>query len=86
MRESGQDAWWRRSGQLAAATIAVIVALALVPWLFAAAFGGRSFLGLPLPYFLFALALPLAILAAIFWFARRQDALDHRYDVNGNQA
>jgi hypothetical protein len=32
------------------------------------------------------LALPLAILVAIFWFARRQSSLDHRYDVTGNQA
>jgi putative solute:sodium symporter small subunit len=71
--------------QLAALTVAATTAFALTPWLFAA-LEGRTVLGMPLPYFLLVLALPLAILVAIFWFARRQASLDHRYDVTGSQA
>jgi putative solute:sodium symporter small subunit len=67
-------------------TVVATAAFGLLPWLFAAALGGRTVLGMPLPYFLFALALPLAILIAVFWFARRQSSLDHRYDVTGSQA
>ena len=85
MRQSGQDAWWRKSKQLAALTLAVTVLFAFLPWLFGAAFDGRTILGLPLPFFLFVLGLPIAVLVAVFWFARRQLALDHRYDVTGNQ-
>jgi putative solute:sodium symporter small subunit len=85
MREGGQTVWWRKTGQLAAATLAVLVAVSLVPLLFGGFLAGRTILGLQLSYFLLVLAVPLAILAAIFWFARRQDALDHRYDVTGSQ-
>ena len=85
VRQSGQEVWWRKSVQLAALTVAVIIAFGLTPWLFAA-LESRTVLGMPLPYFLLVLALPLAILVGIFWFARRQSSLDHRYDVTGSQA
>lgn len=84
MRESGQEVWWRRSGRLAGTLIAATAALAAAPALLSPLLGGRSFLGMPLPFALFALILPIAVLAAIFWFARRQVALDHRYDVTGD--
>jgi len=85
VRQSGQEVWWRKSAQLAVLTLAVTTALGLTPWLLTA-IQSRSVLGMPLPYFLLVLALPIAILIVIFWFARRQSALDHRYDVTGNQA
>lgn len=71
--------------QLAVLTVAATIAFGLTPWLFAA-LESSAVLGMPLPYFLLVLALPLAILVAIFWFARRQSSLDHRYDVTGSQA
>jgi putative solute:sodium symporter small subunit len=84
LRESGQEVWWRRSGRLAGGFLATIAALAVAPVLLAPLFGARSFLGMPMPFALFALVLPVASVVAIFWFARRQIALDHRHDVTGD--
>ena len=86
MRQSGQDVWWRATGRLAAGTLAGgLIALAL-PWLAGVIFGGRSLLGLPLVLALFVLVLPLTMLALVFWFSRRQYALDHRHDVAGDRS
>lgn len=85
MRDSGQERWWRRTGELAGVTIAGALVLALAPWLLSFILGGRTALGLPLPYFVFVVLLPLVVLAGIFWFSRRQLSLDHRYDVTGTQ-
>jgi putative solute:sodium symporter small subunit len=85
-RESGQEVWWRATGRLAFATVAGVGALMLAPWLFTAALDGRAILGMPMAYFLFAMAAPIAIFIAILWFAGRQHRLDDRYDVTGNQA
>ena len=84
MRESGQDIWWRKTRQHAAATLAGLVAIGLVLALVAIALGGMTLLGMPLGYFLFVLAAPLLILLAIFWFAERQRVYDDRYDVAGD--
>lgn len=83
MREGGQDIWWRKSRQLAATTLSALALLSLTP-LVARAFGRTAILGLSPPYLLFAVAAPIAILLAIFWFARRQRDYDHRYDVTGD--
>jgi putative solute:sodium symporter small subunit len=71
--------------RLAALALAVAIAVLIIPWLSGVILQGRTTLGLPLAYFLFAVAAPLAILGVVFWFARRQLALDYRYDVTGNQ-
>lgn len=85
MRESGQENWWRRTNELAAATLGGAIVFLLVPWLLSFALAGRTAFGLPLAYFIFAVLAPVAIMAAIFWFSRRQQGLDHRYDVTGNR-
>ena len=85
MRESGQGVWWRRSGQLAGGLVASIAVGSFIPALLAGAFDGRTVLGMPLAFFLFALAAPVVTLVAIFWFVRKQLTLDHRYDVTGSQ-
>ena len=84
MREGGQDIWWRRTGQHAAWTLALCLAIGVLPALLSGAFGATVLLGMPLGTFLFVLAAPLAILVATFWFARRQQSYDDRYDVTGD--
>jgi putative solute:sodium symporter small subunit len=84
MRESGQDIWWRKTGQLAGEILAGVIGVSLVAAVVAAMSGGTSILGLPLGYVLFAIAAPLLILLAIFWFAERQRRFDDRYDVTGD--
>lgn len=84
MRGDGQAAWWEETAILAGGLIAGAVVIALLPILISRFLGNTLILGLPVPLFLLALAVPLAALGGIFWFARRQNALDHRYDVAGD--
>lgn len=84
MRERGQDNWWRKTGQLAAGTLALCLAIGVLPALLSGAFNATEVLGMPLGTLLFVLAAPLAILVATFWFAGRQQAYDDRYDVTGD--
>lgn len=81
MRGDGQEEWWHESSWLAGTTVATAVVLAVLPILISRLFGATLLFGLPVPLFLLALAAPLGGLGAIFWFARQQDDLDHRYDV-----
>ena len=83
LREDGQEVWWRKTARLAAGTLAFCLAIAIVPTLTPEAFG-PAVLGLTFGMFVFALAAPLGILAALFWFAGRQQAYDDRYDVTGD--
>jgi putative solute:sodium symporter small subunit len=76
-----QTVWWPRTAQLAAAVLAGFAAVASVPLLFAARFNRGTFVGLPFGDFLIGLATPVALAAAIFWFAHHQRALDHLHDV-----
>ncbi len=86
MREGGQEIWWRRTGRLAAMVAVAAIALAASPLLMPGAFAGRSFLGLPLGWFLLAEAFPVVILIAVFWLADKQASFDHRYDVAGTES
>ena len=81
MTDVNQTRWWRRTVRLAATVLSCFAALACVPLLLANSLDRSTFLGLPFGYFLIALATPLVLAMAIFWFADRQRALDHRYDV-----
>jgi putative solute:sodium symporter small subunit len=86
VREGGQDIWWRRTGRLAALVVAATVAFAASPLLLPGVFSGRSLLGLPLGWFVFAEAVPIVALIAVFWLADRQRTFDHRYDVTGTES
>lgn len=86
MREGGQDIWWRRTSRLAALVVAAAVAFAASPLLLPGVFSGRSLLGLPLGWLVFAEAFPIVALVAVFWLADRQQTLDHRYDVTGTES
>jgi putative solute:sodium symporter small subunit len=85
LRDSGQESWWRRSTRLAATALGAATVVLVVPWLLGLILPDRTALGLPFPYFLFVVIAPLVLLGLVFWFARRQLALDYRYDVTGNQ-
>ncbi len=84
MRGDGQTAWWRETAGLAGGVAAGAAVLVILPILLSPFLGNTLILGLPVPLFLLALAVPLLALGGIFWFARRQHALDHRYDVAGD--
>lgn len=84
MRGDGQAAWWQETALLASGLIGGAVLIAIIPILLSRLLGDTLILGLAVPLFLLALAVPLAALGAIFWFARRQNSLDHRYDVAGD--
>jgi putative solute:sodium symporter small subunit len=81
MTGANQTTWWLSTMRLATAVLAGFAVVACVPLLFAARFDRATFLGLPFGYFLIALATPVVLAMAVFWFAERQRELDHRYDV-----
>jgi putative solute:sodium symporter small subunit len=80
VRDASETTWWRKTRQLASATIggAAVVGLLAVA---ADVPSGPFVFGLALPMFLAVVVAPLAILVAGFVFAARQQALDRRYDV-----
>ncbi len=81
MTDLNQTAWWVRTTELAAIVLAGFAAVVAVPLLLARWLDRGALFGLPFGYFIVALALPVVLAMAIFWFADRQRALDHMYDV-----
>jgi len=81
MTDANQFAWWEMTVRLAATVLTGLAAVICLPLLFASALNRGTFLGLPFGYFLVAIAVPVVLALAIFWFADRQRTLDHDYDV-----
>ncbi len=81
MADENQVVWWRATVRLAATVLSVLAAVACLPFLFADSLDRGSLLALPIGSFLIALVSPIVLAVAVFWFADRQRALDHRYDV-----
>ena len=82
MADVNEEAWWRATEILAAVALAVLGVLTLIPLL---AFGGlnqSTILGFGFGYFLAALVVPVLLAVGILWFARRQAALDRRFDIS----
>jgi hypothetical protein len=81
-RESGEAAWWRQTWSLAAITAGGGAVTGLVAVSVAGEVGGWQVLGLSPGGFFGVILAPLAIAAAAFVFAGRQQALDRRFDVS----
>ena len=81
MAASNEQAWWRRTRELAIATLAFSVALALVILILSEPLDRGTLFGLPFGYFLAAEGLPVVLAALIFWSARRQVDIDRRYGL-----
>ncbi len=81
MADANQSAWWVKSGELAMIVVAGLAVLVSVLLLLAGWFDRGTLFGLPFGYFLVALAAPVILGLAIFWFADRQRMLDGVYDV-----
>ena len=80
VRDASETTWWRKTRQLALATIGGTAVVGLLAVAVDIRSGPLVF-GLALPAFLAVVVVPLAILVAGFVFATRQQALDRRYDV-----
>jgi putative solute:sodium symporter small subunit len=77
MAEEDDDrAWWRYSRRLARKAIVFGLGISLVPAAIEGWLNRATFFGMPFGGFFLAVVTPLAIAAAIFWFADRQHALD----------
>jgi putative solute:sodium symporter small subunit len=74
--EDDDRAWWRHSRRLARKAIVFGFAVSLVPAAIAGWLNRATLFGMPFGGFFLAVVTPLAIAAAIFWFADRQHALD----------
>ncbi len=77
MRLSAQSIWWQKSQRLAISALITAVgfsAISLAGWL-----GSASVFGLPFSLIIALLPAPLLAAGAIFWFADKQNMLDHRF-------
>jgi putative solute:sodium symporter small subunit len=73
-----QDARWRETGRLAAA---ILVAAVIVALFFLALVETADAPGYPLGFVVAATGLPIALAAMVFWFIRRQEAIDRRHGL-----
>jgi len=82
VRGGSEASWWRKTRALALTTLAIgaIVAVAAN----AAADAGPPILDLPLGLFAGVIVAPLALAAATFAYAARQQRLDRDFDVAGD--
>jgi putative solute:sodium symporter small subunit len=80
--DSNEAAWWRRTRGMAATTLIFLALVAVAPFLLGGGPDQPTLFDLPLRYLLISLALPIALVVAIFIFAAQQNALDQRYDVS----
>ena len=80
MRDASEATWWRRTWQFGGITVIVATMVCLIPALFGDLKTPLVF-GLTIEFFLAVIAVPLVLLAGLFFFVGRQRALDHRYDV-----
>lgn len=81
MTNTNDAAWWRRTRGTAATTL-IFMALATTAAFFASDAPDSAIFNLPLRSFLISLMVPIAVVIAIFLFARRQESIDRRFDVS----
>jgi putative solute:sodium symporter small subunit len=81
MADPEQDAWWRGTKRLAILTLAAAAVFIAVFAVVAQPIEG-GVLGFPFAYFTAVLPLPFLLVALIFWFARRQEAIDRRHGLS----
>jgi putative solute:sodium symporter small subunit len=81
VRETSEAAWWRKTRQLALATVVGLGVIGFLPALLGGVLNRRLLLGLPFGTFLAVVILPLVMLVALFVFAARQQGLDRGHDV-----
>ena len=78
MANADQDDRWQKTRTLALASLAGAAAVAIMVAV-AGAFEGERTDGFPLAYILATTLAPIALTILVFWFARRQKALDRQY-------
>ena len=76
-----EGAWWRGTESLAVAVLAGVVAFSFAPLVLAPFVAGGEFLGFGLAYLLTSLVAPIGVTALLFWFQRRQRAIDRRHGM-----
>jgi putative solute:sodium symporter small subunit len=81
MAEPEHDAWWRETKRLAMMAVIAAAIFVAVFAVVAQPIEG-AVLGFPFAYFTAVLPLPFLLVALIFWFARRQDAIDRRHGLS----
>jgi uncharacterized membrane protein len=81
MTDPEQEAWWRTTRALAVAALGGALLLGFLLYVGAQATGEDVVLGLPADYLLAAVVMPLVLLAAVFWFVRRQADVDRQHNM-----
>jgi hypothetical protein len=82
MTDPEQQIWWRTTRALAVATLGGALLLGFLLFVAARAAGEETVFALPVDYLLAAFVMPLILLAAIFWSARRQIEVDREHHMS----
>ena len=80
MDEHDQTAWWQRTQALAGVTLLGLSFVIVSPLMVSA---HTTAFGMPLSYFLAAIAVPVVLVVGIFWVSGRQERLDRRHRASG---
>lgn len=75
-------AYWHKTRNLMWACLAIWLFFSFVVHLFAPSLNQIRFLGFPLGFYMAAQGSLIIFVALIFWYARRQNAIDEEFDVH----
>jgi putative solute:sodium symporter small subunit len=81
MADADQEGWWRRTKALAVAALGGAVIVAFLLFVVSELLGPVEVFGFSIGYLLAAEAVPLILVAIVFWFADRQDETDRRHGM-----
>lgn len=75
-------AYWRRTSSLMWIMLAIWFVASFVIHAFAPSLNGIRFLGFPLGFYMAAQGSLIVFVVMLFWFARRQNAIDEEFGVS----
>lgn len=82
MARFNTNSYWARTKRLMFGVLALWFLIGFVLPMFSATLNDTTFLGFPLGYFIVAKGAIILLTILTFWFAQRQDALDHNFGVS----
>lgn len=72
---------WRKTRNLMYLMLGLWIFFSFIVHMFADTLNGMTFLGFPLGYYMAAQGSLVAFVVMLFWFARKQDAIDEEHGL-----
>lgn len=81
MANGTEQAWWNKTWSLMVTTLVIWAFFGFVIHAFAVPLNNIVIFGFPLGFYMAAQGSLIAFVVLIFWFAKRQDSIDHEFGV-----